>query len=330
VEFLCRNRGRHRMCLVGGGDWNDALEIGGKRGRGESVWLTVAVCRSLRYTAEIARHIGQTREADKFERWRRELARDINRYAWDGNWYIYGFADNGQPVGTARDAEGAIYANVQTWALMEGIVPAGRTAKVWKSIENYLYTDVGVLVLHPPYAAYRPEIGRLSSMATGTYEHASAYAHGTAFLVAAYAANKMGRKAVECWHRVHPSNPLNPHSGCEPYGCTTFYTGPSSMHFGQSLNSWFTGSVAWTYFQAMEGILGVKPEFGGLRIDPAIPPTWSRYEVVRKFRGATYCIQVRNPDHVESGVRRITVDGRPIRGTLVRAQPGTHEVEVRM
>lgn len=136
VEFLYHNRGRHKMCLVGGGDWNDALQLGGGKGRGESVWLTVAACRALRITAEIARHIGDTSSAKKFERWRNELADDINRYAWDGEWYIYGFTDNVRPCGSHVEKEGAIYANVQTWALMEKIVPTEREKNYGKILKT--------------------------------------------------------------------------------------------------------------------------------------------------------------------------------------------------
>lgn len=331
VTFLFKHRGRHRMCLVGGGDWNDSLELGGKHGRGESVWLTIATCRALRITAEIARHIGKNKDAERFEGWRRALARDVNRIAWDGNWYIYGYNDEGEPVGSKKNAEGRIFANVQSWALMEHIVPADRVNKVWKSLEDYLITDAGTLVLHPPYTKYRTEIGRISAIATGNYEHAAAYVHGTAFAVGAYAANKLGEKAVATWHLAHPTNPLNPNSGCEPYACTTYFTGPSSRHYGRSLNSWFTGSAAWIYFLGIEEILGIKTDFNGLRIDPAIPRTWNGYAVIRKFRGATYRIIVHNPDRVSGGVRQMTVDGRLIPGNIVPVMTeGYHDVNVVM
>ncbi|MCK5851109.1 MAG: hypothetical protein KAH23_09360, partial [Kiritimatiellae bacterium] len=318
VEFLYKNRGKHRMCYVGGGDWNDALNLAGKHGRGESVWLSIATCRALRFTADIADYIGDKKTAKKLREWRKNLVRDINKYAWDGNWYIYGFTDDGTAVGTCKeDGGGRIYANAQTWALMEKIVPSARISKVWKSIDRYLYTDIGVLVLHPVYRKRDDSIGRITAMPCGANEHGSAYAHGTAFMIGALTENKLGSEAVECWHRVHPTNPKNPNSGCEPYSCTSHYIGPSSQRFGESRSSWFTGSVAWIYFQGIEGILGIKPDFNGLRIDPAVPAKWKRYKVKRMFRGTFYDITIRNPAGNGSGVKQIKVDGKKIRGNLI-------------
>jgi cellobiose phosphorylase len=329
VDFLYKHRGRHKQCLVSEGDWNDALNLGGGKGRGESTWLTIATCRALRYTAEIARHIGKKKEAAKFERWRKQLAEDVNRYAWNGGWYIYGFTDDGTPVGSKKNREGQIYANVQTWALMEGIVPKRREAKVWKAIYDYLVTDVGILVHHTEYTRYDPAVGRITAMPRGTYEHAASYVHGTGFLIAALVRYRMGTCAVDAWHSVVPTNPKNPNSGCEPFGCTTYYAGPSNPQFGRSDSSWFTGSTSWLFFQCLEGILGVQPDYDGLRIDPVIPGGWKGFKVIRKFRGATYVITVRNPNGVESGVTQVKLNGKVLDGSLVPAQKrGTHRVNV--
>lgn len=331
AEFLSTHLGRHKQVLVAEGDWNDGLRISGPHNKGESVWLTIAVCRMLRFTAEMARRLGRTALARKFEKRRLVLAGYVNKYAWDGNWYVYGYTEKGTPVGSKKSKEGKIFANVQTWALMEGLVPKERERKVWKAVEDYLLTDCGLLVQHPAYTKYDPEIGPASAMAPGAHENAGAYAHGTTFYVAALAANGLGRRAVEAWHLVHPTNKLNPHSGCEPFGSTTFYTGPASPRFGFSEHSWFTGSAAWMFFQPLEFILGIRPEFDGLRIEPAIPPKWRGYKVVRRFRGATYEIEVRNPRRVGSGVREVKLDGKPLPGNIVPpAEGGTHRVEVLM
>ncbi len=329
AEFLYTHRGRHKMCLVGGGDWNDALNIGGGKGRGESVWLSMATCRTLRITAAIAERIGEKQIARKLLRWRKQLVKDINAHAWDGGWYVYGFTDDGEPVGSSANKEGKIFANVQTWALMEDIVPPERKDTLLKNMEKYLCTDVGILVLHPAYTEYDEKLGRISAMSPGTYENGSAYVHGTAFLIAAYLACGMPEEALKYWHIAHPTNKLNPHSGCEHFGCTTFYCGPASPDFGFSENSWFTGSTAWLFFQAVENLLGVKADYDGLRIDPCIPPQWKRYTVIRRFRGATYRIRVNNPDGVKGGIKEVKYDGEVLRDNLIpTAEGGTHTVEV--
>lgn len=168
-------------------------------------------------------------------------------------------------------------------------------------------------------------------MTRGTYENASAYVHGTAFLIAAYADNGMGEQAVKYWRIAHPTNLLNPNSGCEPYACCSYYTGPSSPYFGYGPNSWFTGSVSWLFFQALEAILGIQPDFDGLRISPVIPPSWKQYSVIRQFRNATYNVTVKNPQQVSSGVKEVWLNGKRLDGNLVPPiDSGTHNVEVLM
>ncbi len=323
VDFLFKNRGRHKMCLVGGGDWNDALHLGGGKGRGESVWLTIATCRALRFTIEIADYIGQSNVAEKLKKQREQLVKDINANAWDGDWYIYGFTDKGDPVGSKTNKEGKIYSNVQSWALMEDIVPENRKAKIWKNVEDYLCTDIGVSVLHPAYTKYNEDIGRISAMMAGSYENASVYSHGTTFYIAALSEHKNGKRAVEMWNMLSPTNKLNPHSGEEPYASPIWYAGPGHPHFGYCDCSWVSGSVSWRFFISLEKILGIKPEFNGLLIDPAIPSTWKSYEVKRIFRGAEYHIAIKNPDNHESGVKEIKVDNKAILGNVVPiARPG--------
>jgi cellobiose phosphorylase len=140
-----------------------------------------------------------------------------------------------------------------------------------------------------------------------------------------------GPRALALWDAVNPTNPKNPHSGAEPFGTTTYYTGPASPRFGDSEHSWTTGSAAWKYFVPLEGILGIQPTFHGLKIDPAVPPEWKQYSVRRRYRGAVYDITVRNPDGVGSGVKSIRVDGKPIEGTVLPiAKRGTVKVDVVM
>ena len=204
--------------------------------------------------------------------------------------------------------------------MTETAMARGLLAKVQEAAERF---EKVTAELHDP------AVGRITTMPRGTYEHAAAYVHGTAFYVAALAAHGMGTRAAEAWHRAVPTNPLNPNSGCEPFGCTTYFTGPASPCFGRSDNSWFTGSTSWLFFQGLEGILGVIPDRHGLKIDPAIPFLWKTYRVRRRFRGATYDISVRNPEGVERGVKEIRLDGRIIEGQVVPALTrGTHRVEV--
>jgi len=332
VARLMKLRGEHGLVLVGGGDWNDALGPFGARGRGESAWLSLLVVRALRLLAEMADVTGRTREARRLRRWREELARAFNASAWDGAWYVYGWDDDGAPIGSRRCAEGKIHANVQSWALMERVVPPAREKKLWASIRKYLWTDAGLLTCWPAYVRTQPAGARIRDLGSGWYENAAVYCHGTAFYMAACAASGRGDETFRAIEATLPTNPRNLKSGAEPFGVTNFYVGPESRYFGRAPHSWFTGSAAWLLFVGWEGLVGIRPDFAGLRVAPSAPRAWTRWRATRRFRGATYEFSFRKGKGASgSRVRRLVVDGTALPGSLVPAfTGGTHRVEVHL
>ena len=170
-------------------------------------------------------------------------------------------------------------------------------------------------------------------MNPGTFENGSIYTHGACFKIYADCFIGRGTKAVETFLKILPTNPANPpeRSTVEPYGITNFYCGPENPTFGRALYSWFTASPAWLLRTATENIIGVKPDFDGLRIDPCVPSGWREFRMTRLFRGARYDVSFRNPEGVEKGVRHISVDGTKLDGTLVPPfGSGEHRVEVVM
>jgi cellobiose phosphorylase len=332
VARLIKLRGEHNLTLVGGGDWNDALGGFGKRGRGESAWLSLLIIRALRMLRELADATGRTRDARKLARWRDDLVDAFNGHAWDGSWYVYGWDDDGAPIGSRRSPEGKIYANAQSWALMEGIVPPNRVKRVWESTRKYLWTDAGILVCQPGYRRTAPTGSRIYLQGAGWSENASAYCHGTTFYMAACAALGKGEELLEALTAYLPSNPKNPNSGAEPFGVTNFYIGPDHPHFGRAPFSWFTGSSSWALFVGWEGLLGIVPDFDGLKIQPCVPRSWSRWGATRKFRGAAYQFIFRKKKGATGRrVRHLLVDGTEIPGNHVPALPrGTHRVVVNL
>jgi cellobiose phosphorylase len=332
VARLMKLRGRHRLVLVGDGDWNDALASFGKEGRGESAWLSVLVVRALRLLAELADASGRTADARRLRAWRRSLADAFNRNAWDGEWYTYGWDDSGVPIGSRRSPEGKIHANVQTWPLMEQIVPAARVPVLWRSIRRYLATDAGLLTCWPAYIRTQPTGARIRDMSPGWCENAAMYCHGTSFYMAACLAAGKGDEAFRALQAYLPTNPRNPKCDMEPFGVTTFYVGPSSRHFGEAGYSWFTGSISWFLFCTWEGTLGIRPGFHGLQIAPCPPRAWERWSVTRTFRGAQYRLQFRKARGAAGRtVRQLVVDGRELAGDTIPAfRSGVHEVRVEL
>jgi len=325
-------RGKHGITLVAHGDWNDALGAFGREGRGESAWLHLLVIRNLRLLAELAAATGRRAEAKKYLAMRAEMSRAFNRAAWDGQWYIYGWDDAGAPIGSRRSPEGKIHANVQTWALMEGVAPSARAAKLWRAIDKYLWTDLGLITCWPAHYKTQPTGANIRGLAPGTYENAAVYCHGTTFYMAACAACGRGDRALAAAAAMLPTNPKNPRSDLEPYGVTNFYCGPDSRNFGRAPHSWFTGSAAWLLFVGWEGLLGIQPEFAGLRLAPCVPRAWTRWTATREFRGARYAMTFRKPRGSPGlAVKRLVVDGRELAGNLIPILGrGTHRVEVEL
>lgn len=332
LERLVKLRGRRRLVLVGGGDWSDALGPYGKEGRGESAWLTLLVVRGLRMLAELAEPTGRRKDGARLLSWRRDLADAFNKTAWDGQWYIYGWDDDNIPIGSRRSPEGKIHANVQTWALMEKVVPPAREKILWESIRRYLDTDAGLLTCWPAYVKTQPTGSRIARMNPGWMENAAIYCHGTAFLMSACTASGKGELALRALQCYLPTNPANPRSDMEPYGVANMYIGPDSVHFGRGGYSWFTGSVAWFLFAGWEDLVGVKAGFDGLLIAPCVPASWTTWSATKRFRGATYNITFTKPEgSADMQVKQLTVDGAVIDGNTVPVfSRGTHTVNVRL
>jgi len=325
VRSLHANTGYHRLCLIGYGDWNDALSgIGGEKG--VSVWLSCACVHAARMMSELADHLDRPSDRDEFAAIADEMTERINTHAWDGNWYIYAINDRGEPIGSSKSPEGKIHLNVNTWALFTGVAAAGgHEDALWESIEQ-LATPVGHMLLAPPYtAASRESTGRIADVAPGMFENGSIYTHGESFYLYALARAGKSDKWMGEILKTLPSRQVPDISTGPPQQQSNFFVGPDHVNFGQNPFSNFTGSVTW-YRLAIERIIGVLPEFEGLRIEPRPPSEWNKYRVRRRFRGCELDIRF-----ARSHQDRITIDGeqigQPIPAEMLR--PGRHHsVEV--
>lgn len=333
VETLYADRGAHRLCRMGHGDWNDSLNEIGRKGRGESVWLTCALVAAMQVLRGLADFAGDGAYAAELARRVAEVQQAINDQAWDGDWYVYAFNDDGQPVGSAANAEGRIHLNVQTWAIATGTATGERLARLLKVIDEVMDTEVGPVLIHPAYTRYDPGVGRITGMCPGAFENGSVYCHGATFKIWADAVAGRGDRAVETYLKVLPTNPANPpeRSTVEPYGVTNFYLGPANPNFGRALYSYMTAVPGWFLRLGAEHILGVRPGYRGLEIDPCVPRAWKRFQAWRRIRGAEYQISFRNPKGVTKGVAELRLDGARLQGREVPYfSAGRHKVEVLM
>lgn len=325
VRSLASHTGFHGLCAIGYGDWNDAISaIGGEKG--VSVWLSCACVYAARLMAELAGHLGRNADSTEFRQIADAMTRRINDHAWDGQWYIYAINGQGVPIGSRSSAEGKIHLNVNAWALFTGVAAAGgRHKQVWDAIEQ-LATPFGHMLLAPPYAlASRPLVGRIADQLPGMFENGSIYTHGESFYL--YALVCAGR--TDRWYegiaRTLPSNLVPDLSTAPPHQQSNFFVGPAHAAYGTNLFSNFTGSLAW-YRRGIERVVGLVPEFDGLRIDPRPPRGWDRCRVMRTFRGSRLLVDFAPGDKLG-----VELDGRPCpalipAGALTPGAP--HRIEV--
>jgi len=337
VRYLYKTRGAHGLPLIFKADWNDAYDHVGLKGKGESVWLGMALCRAARQIEDLAAFLGDKAVGDEMRAIYDELSEIINRVGWDGDWYMAAFNDEGYKIGSNENEEGKVPLNSQTWAILGEVVKdKERMKKILDKIDNYLDTDYGPALFLPSYTKFNPGIGRVTAFAEGTKENAAVFSHACAFKIVSDCFIKRGEKAYETFTKLMPTNPAKKDHDkfkAEPYVWAEYIVGPGSKHrFGEGAFTWNTGTSAWMFTAATEWILGCRREFRGLLIDPCLPRRWKECFIRRPFRGAVYEVTIKNPGGVESGVKQIILDGKPLRGNIIRAHRDgrTHKVEVLM
>ncbi len=333
IRCSTEDLGPHGLVRIRYGDWNDSLNMMGTGGNGESVWTSIAMVFSIRCAAEIAgKVLREEKTAGELFRRMEKLRTSIDNYGWDGEWYLEGYNDSGMKVGSKEEKEGRIYLNPQTWAIMAGIVGTARLEKILAAIDRELEDKCGSLVLTPAYTHPNPEIGRLTWFTPGMWENGSPYCHGTAFKIMADTYLKRGEAAYRSMMKILPDSEGNPssYSGCPPYMVTNMYYGPGHPRAGQILYSWITGTSDWL-FKAMAGnIIGVRPEYEGLLIDPCVPPHWKQFGIRREFLGSVYEIEFENPEGRQHAIKRIEVNGQPFEGNLIPLLPSGKLYKVRV
>jgi N,N'-diacetylchitobiose phosphorylase len=317
LEFSWSQRGPHGICLGLAADWNDCLNL---RGRGESMFSTFLFYRGLAEMVRLAERLGRKEEAAHFGAQAGELKANIDKHAWDGEWFLRGFLDSGRPLGGKASDQAKIFINSQTWAVLSGAADREKAVRCMDSLHEHLATEHGVVKNWPAFREHDAEIGAITSFPPGLKENAGIFCHANTWAVAAEGMLGRGDHAFKLYRAFLPAakNESADVYTMEPYVYSQFITGREHPYkFGRARNSWLTGAASWAFVAASQYILGVRPDYEGLVIEPAIPSEWDGYEVRRVFRGATYRIRVRNPEHRTSGVKRLKVNGKAVPGNLV-------------
>ncbi len=335
IKKVASDVGAHGLCLIGDGDWNDSLNEINLEGKGESAWLTVACIYAADKAMEIARYTDNMDSCDELAKIKKTLTNAVNENAWDGEWYCYAFSDNGDPIGSHLNDEGQIHLNMQIWAIVSGVATGERLEKILKVIDETLDTKFGPVLIHPPYTKYTKGIGKASAKTPGHAENGPVYGHGVAFKLFADVLLGRGNKAFETFMKFSPFNPesnQDQYRG-EPFAAQRYLVGPGTPEqFGAGWYPYFTATPTWLLMTLFERVLGVRPWYDGLIIDPVIPSDWTDLNVKRKWQGAEYDIDIVNPNGVERGVVELTIDGKKVKGNkLPRPTAGSqHKVICRM
>ncbi|MBI1189157.1 MAG: glycosyl transferase family 36 [Tepidisphaera sp.] len=306
---------------IGSCDWNDGLSAMGVEEKGESVWLAMFLCQILGDMAHVLTHRGDQAKAGEYLARRDAYAKAINAHAWDGAWYRYGTKDNGEWIGASACAEGRIHLNAQTWSILTDIAPAERAQAAWESVKKNLLSPYGPLLLFPAYTVPDPTIGYVTRYSPGSRENGGVYMHAATWALAAAAKLKDAASVQKIWDSVSPAwrGRDADKYWAEPYVTPGNVDGPLSDLPGRAGWTWYTGSAAWLNRVSLEWVLGIRPTWEGLRIDPCPAAALGQVKVSRRWRGVDVQVQFDASEYPgsEAGEARLVVDGREIEGCTI-------------
>ena len=319
---------------IGAGDWNDGLSAAGVREKGESIWLGHFLAGLLAEWSEIYTQIGKTAEAEDFQQRRAALVKAINEHGWDGAWYIRATLDDGSKLGSNASQWGKIFLNAQTWAILNDVAPPERAKQCYGETRQRLFDEIGALLLAPAFDTPTPQIGYITRYAPGLRENGGVYTHAATWAIAAAAKMKDHQSVGHLLNAINPANKDPERYWAEPYVTPGNVDGPDSPLHGRAGWTWYTGSAAWLHRVFSEWVLGVRPDWAGLRIDPCLPVGWDQVSVTRPYRGVNYQIQMYRDDSLASGSAPvISVDGRRLEGNVItadQASAATVQVNVQL
>ena len=329
-NYTLNNLGPHKLPLIGRADWNDCLNLncfskypgesfqitGPSEGPvAESVFIAGMFVKYGKAYANILEHLGINEEASAARKAVADMEKAVLKDGWDGEWFLRAYDAKGKRVGSKANDEGQIYIEPQGMCVMAGIgVESGEAQKALDSVKKRLETKYGIVILNPAYTSYRLNLGEISSYPPGYKENAGIFCHNNPWVVFAETVMGHGNRAFDLYKKTCPAflEDISEIHRTEPYVYCQMVAGKDAPTFGEGKNSWLTGTAAWTFTVLTQGILGVQPDYDGLRIDPCIPADVKEYKVNRLYRGTMYHITVSNPNGSQKGVKKIIVDGKEV------------------
>jgi len=335
-DHVIDNLGPHGLPLIGRADWNDCLNLNcfsndpdesfqttenkTEGSKAESVMIAGLFVVYGRDYIDLCIKSGKSAEADRAQKHVEAMIATIRKHGWDGEWFIRAYDYYGRKVGSHENEEGKIFIESQGMCTMAGIgLNEGLCTKALNAVKERLDCQHGIVLNNPAFTKYYIEYGEISSYPAGYKENAGVFCHNNPWIMIGETVVGNGDRAWEYYRKICPSylEEISDLHKTEPYVYAQMIAGKDAYKPGEAKNSWLTGTASWNFYAITQYILGIRPDFDGLLIDPCIPTHWKGFKATRKFRGDTYRIEVLNPDGKSKGVKTVIVDDLPYKSNLI-------------
>ena len=338
-NHVVNNLGPHMLPLIGRADWNDCLNLNcfswdpnesfqttennSVGSKAESLMIAGLFVVTGKDYVELCKQLGKADEAARAQKCIDSMVEAVKKHGWDGDWYLRAYDFYGNKIGSKECEEGKIFIESQGFCTMAGIgLEEGMVDKAIDSCKKYLDCEHGMVLNNPAYTTYHVEMGEISSYPAGYKENAGIFCHNNPWVIIGETVAGRGNDAWELFRKIAPMYLKDQalHK-VEPYVNCQMVAGKDAAKPGEGKNSWLTGTAAWMWLTVSQYLLGIKPAYTGLEINPCLPADIKNYSVNRIFRDAEYSIKVTNPSGVQKGVKKLIVNGKEIAGNIVPMQP---------
>jgi len=337
INYTLNNLGPHKLPLIGRADWNDCLNLNcfstnpdesfqttenkTEGSQAESIMIAGLFVYAAREYSKLCKIINKNEEAQRIDKAIADMEKAIKKHAWDGEWFLRAYDFYGNKIGSKENKEGKIFIESNGWCTMSEIGKKdGMTRKALDSVKKYLDTPYGIVLNYPAYTSYHIELGEISTYPPGYKENGGVFCHNNPWIIIGETLLGRGDQAFEYYRKITPAylQDIQKLHKTEPYVYSQMIAGKEAYKPGEAKNSWLTGTAAWNFVAVSQYILGIQPDYNGLIINPVIPSEWDGFKIIRKFRGARFEIEVKNPEHVSKGIKEIKVNDKKITGNLIR------------
>ena len=329
VDFSMKHLGPHGMPAGLYADWNDCLRLGAE---GESSFVAFQYYYAMTILRKFAGYKKDESYIAFLDEKQKQLGELIQKLCWNEDRFIRGFTEKGEVIGKRTDQEANLWLNPQSWAVISGFATDEQADKALDTVHERLNTEYGAVLMDPPYHLDAFDGALAVIYNAGVKENAGIFSQSQGWIILAEALRGHGERAFAYFKENAPAaqNDRAEIRKLEPYCYGQFTEGKASPHFGRSHVHWLTGTASTVMVGCVEGILGVRPDFGGLKIAPSIPKEWAGFEIDKDFRGKHLHITVYNPEHAESGFKKLTVNGVQMEENYIPAEMLREKTEIEL